>query len=148
MFSGNYTAKVDSNGRFTFPAKQLFQLGEERTMFVMLGILGCSIWLMPKIYWEEFSECMMKNKFPFGASEMALRRQFLGNSFDAEIEANSRIVVPQSLLERVHIRDKCTIVGVGDFFEIWDPVQFLEREQNEETTRNKAIRELGGFTKL
>lgn len=148
MFSGNYTAKVDNHGRFTFPSKQLIQLGEERSMFIMLGILGASIWLMPKEYWLEFSKFMMNNKFPFGVSEMALRRQFLGNSFDTEIESTSRIVIPQSLLDRIGITDKCTIVGVGDFFEIWNPQSFLEREETEETVRSKAIKELGGPTKL
>ena len=148
MFSGNYTAKVDNHGRFTFPSKQLVQLEEERSMYIMLGILGASIWLMPKDYWLEFSKFMMNNKFPFGASEMALRRQFLGNSFDTEIENNSRIVIPQSLLERIGITDRATIVGVGDFFEIWNPQKFLEREETEETVRNKAVKELGGPTKL
>lgn len=148
MFSGNYTAKIDNYGRFTFPAKQLAQLGDERSMYVMLGVTGESLWLMPKSYWEEFSEFMMKERFPFGASEIAMRRQFLGNSFDTEIEGNSRIVIPNTLLERVAITGHCTIVGMGDFFEIWNPEKFLQREQEEAQIRNKAVKELGGPTKL
>lgn len=148
MFSGNYTAKVDGSGRFTFPAKQLAQLDDERIMYVMIGMLDSCLWLMPKPYWDKFLDSVLKNKNPFSPTDMALRRQYLGNSFDTEIESNSRIVIPQLLLTRIGVTDRCVIVGVGDFFEIWEPVKFIEREKHEAATREKAVRELGGPTKF
>lgn len=148
MFSGNYTATVDNYGRFTFPAKQLSQIGKDRKMYVILGVLGSSLWIMTKAYWDEFSAYIVQKEFPFGVKEMALRRQFLGNAFDTEIEANSRIGIPQTLLDKVGIVDKCMIVGVGDFFELWDPTKYAAREREEETIRDKAVRELGGTIKL
>ena len=148
MFNGNYTAKVDSNGRFTFPSKQLSQIGDNRQMYIMLSLSSPSLWLMPIVYWQEFSSFIMKNKFPFATQEMALRRQFIGNSFETEIDNNSRVVIPQHLSDKVQITDKCIIVGVGDFFEIWDPDTFIAQESEEQKVRQKAVRELGGPTKL
>ena len=52
------------------------------------------------------------------------RRFLFSSAVYLEIDDQGRFVIPRSLMQSAVIKDKVVIVGVGDHFEIWDPIRW------------------------
>ncbi len=124
MFLGQYRHSLDEKARVTLPAKFRPQFGEGLVMTA--GTERC-IWVYPA---EEFGKLAERiNALPLtGQEAAAFRRLIYGNAYDASLDKQGRVVVPEKLRRHAGIEDEVVVTGVGRFVEIWSPIEW-ERAQ-------------------
>ena len=65
---------------------------------------------------------------PLGKDYRRLSRYFQGNSFDTELDASGRVILPAPLLEHTGIQKEVVVVGVGDHLEVWAKERWEEQQ--------------------
>ncbi len=120
MFLGQYRHSLDDKARVTLPAKFRSQFGEGLVMTA--GTEPC-IWVYPA---EEFGKLAERiNALPLtGQEAAAFRRLIFGNAYDASLDKQGRVVVPEKLRRHANIEDEVVVTGVGRFVEIWSPAEW------------------------
>lgn len=51
----------------------------------------------------------------------SVRRQLISRAEEVETDSAGRICIPDAQLKSVEIRDRVTLVGMGEWFELWNP---------------------------
>jgi MraZ protein len=59
-----------------------------------------------------------------------LRRRILGNTAELTFDTAGRVLIPTYLRNYAHIDSDVVIVGMGDFFEIWDPDRLIDKDDS------------------
>lgn len=148
-FSGSFHVTVDEKGRFSLPTKLYNQLAGMKTVYVTRGGNTDCLWLVTEEYWQQFVSRISSNASPFHEEELALVRYFVGHAFEQEVEEKTRrISVPQPLLTTACIKDKCLIVGLVKFFELWNPEVFQAKLEKDTAMRESQTNKLGGLVKF
>lgn len=62
----------------------------------------------------------------FSEERDSLAAALLGASVQLTIDADGRVILPESMLKKVKIKSAVTFVGKGSIFEIWQPEKFEE----------------------
>ena len=124
MFLGEYRHTLDDKGRVTLPAKFRPQLSSGLVMTA--GIDRCIL-----VYdSEEFSRLADRvTALPLTGHDAAtLRRLLFVNAFDAALDKQGRVVVPDKLRQHAGVQADVVVTGVGKFIELWSPEEW-ERAQ-------------------
>jgi len=123
-FSGNYLHNIDPKGRVTIPSAYREALGESFTLG--LNSQFTALALYPQAEWEKTSALL--NRIPASdARGMAYVRLIKAFSYtDQKLDGQGRILIPNTLRDKVGMDKAITFVGVGRFLEIWDTARFNE----------------------
>ncbi|MDE2695591.1 MAG: cell division/cell wall cluster transcriptional repressor MraZ [Chloroflexota bacterium] len=54
------------------------------------------------------------------------RRLFLPDALHVDLDRQGRIVIPQEMRERAGLEGRASLVGLGDYIEIWNPDRWAE----------------------
>lgn len=57
-----------------------------------------------------------------------LFRMILGSATRLELDKNNSVILPQELMDFANIKTDATLVGQGNYFEIWTPELWKEQE--------------------
>ena len=106
---GEYRHTIDAKGRLAMPAKLRDELGEHFT--VTKGLDGC-LFVYPDAEWASL--------------EARIQRYYCANAFDAQLDAQGRILIPGNLREFACLEKDVTVVGLLDHAEIWDTEKWNE----------------------
>ena len=69
-----------------------------------------------------------------------LKRTFLSNTFDIELDSHNRILLPKPLIAKLNLKKKVILTGMLDHLELWDEETFIKNaEMNEETFSSDAM---------
>lgn len=112
---GEYKHSIDAKGRLAMPAKLRDELGERFT--VTKGLDGC-LAVYPEKEWE-----LLEDKIrTLGNGEKARRvkRYYFANAFDAQLDAQGRILIPAGLREFAGLQKDVVVIGQLDHAEIWN----------------------------
>ena len=112
---GEYKHSIDAKGRLAMPAKLRDALGEHFT--VNKGLDGC-LAVYPEKEWE-----LLEDKIrTLGNGEKARRvkRYYFANAFDAQLDAQGRILIPAGLREFAGLQKDVVVIGQLDHAEIWN----------------------------
>ena len=127
LFLSTFTNKLDSKGRVSVPSQFRTALVNPEfsgvvvyESFVNGCIEGCDIDRIRKI------ADSIDNLDPFSEDRDALATALLGGSFQLSIDADGRVILPESLLKKAKIKGTVVFVGKGPTFEIWQPEKFEE----------------------
>ena len=125
LFLSTFINKIDSKGRVSVPAQFRLSLGNPDfsgivvyESFVNDCIEGCDIERIKKL-----SESI-DNLDPFSEERDAFATTILGSAMQLAMDADGRVILPESLLKKTLIKDKALFVGKGPTFEIWQPEKF------------------------
>jgi|SRR3989344_1380746 len=118
MFLGKYTAQLSDGGRLSIPKKirREVQNGE---VILFTGFEQC-IYGFNKNTWQETTRTELEKPFFLDHEGRDIRRKINMTATLATLDAQSRIVIPDTMLQFTSISDAITIIGAGDHFEIWD----------------------------
>jgi MraZ protein len=115
MFLGQYTHTIDSKNRLTIPARYRAALasgacivqGFERNLLVYTT--------------ESFQKLAdrAKTHSTTNPEVRAMRRVVFGRASEVALDSSGRILIPTFLLDYAKVDGEVTIVGSGDYFEIW-----------------------------
>lgn len=119
VFQGSTTLSLDGKGRITVPARHrelLHKLCQGRLTLTRHPD-GCVL-LFPRCAWEAFGAKVMRE------SDNRYRRNYIGHAQDVEIDSGERIHISPELREAAHLSKDVLLMGVGTYFEIWDPAAY------------------------
>ena len=115
---GEYKHSIDAKGRLAMPAKLRDELGERFT--VTKGLDGC-LAVYPEKEWEGLEERI--RSLPMSKSR-DLQRFFFSAAFDAEVDAQGRILLPANLRAYAGLSKETVVIGASNHAEIWDAVKW------------------------
>lgn len=116
-FHGAYTRAVDAKGRFSLPFR--FRLGAEDEKYVVSKGPDGNLAVHPYSTWLSIFTRMQKTAV--GEEQRRNVRIFSKNCRDVRPDSQGRVAVPTDLLTVAGIGRKVTVIGVGDYMELWNP---------------------------
>lgn len=116
-FRGNFEHTLDDRGRVALPAKYRDQFGTKAVLTMSPD--GC-VQVFTKEGFDRMSEDVRKDS-PKTLAGRRARRIFDGQSFDAELDRQGRILIPAKFREMARLNGAVVIVGCGEWLEIWEP---------------------------
>lgn len=131
MFRGVQHINMDAKGRLAMPARQREPLLEHCAGKIVATIDTYSPCLViyPLPEWERIEKDLQA--LPALKPEVKrFQRLLLGYATDFELDANGRILLPQSLREYARLDKKLVLAGLGNKLELWSEDLWLgERDQ-------------------
>jgi MraZ protein len=123
MFLGQYRHTIDAKGRLTVPARfrellddgAIVTQGFDRNLMV-LTISGFSAMTV-----------QVNKKSLTDPTARDLRRLLFSTADQVVPDSNGRILIPSFLREQYALDGEAVLVGVGDYFEIWQPEDWDQR---------------------
>ena len=111
MFRGQFTYSIDAKGRISIPAKlRRHVAAEANDTFMMIRGTSTCIDIYPLNEWQLFEEKLNKLN-PFKPDEIRFIRTILQHVADDKLDSQSRILIPQTLLEYAKIEKEVLILG-------------------------------------
>jgi MraZ protein len=141
-FRGSDTFKVDAKGRVSIPApfRRVIEASDPdwrdglRPNIVIVYGDDRQDWL--EVYSmraieeiDEQIEAMQRGS----QDRLLLEERMYGQSFEAQIDEDGRLVLPQKYREKIGLTSEAFFISAGDYFNIWKP----------ETYQDKAARRAG-----
>jgi len=124
MFKGHYIHSIDAKGRIAIPAKlRKYISPDAEESFVMLKGTDKCIDIYPKDRWQEI-ESRLELLSPFNPKQARLIRIMLDNAQEDKMDSQSRILVPQELLDHAGIKSEVLVLGVLKKIELWNPQEY------------------------
>ncbi len=121
MFKGQYKYSVDSKGRISIPAKlRKYITAEAKDSFVMTQGTAPCIEIYPLDQWQFIEQKLLKLN-PFDPKDSQFIRMISQYATEDTWDSQSRILIPQSLLDFAKIEKEVLILGALKRIEVWNP---------------------------
>ena len=122
MFLGQFAHNVDAKGRLTVPVR--FRASLAAGAFVTQGFERNLM-----VYTTDSFERLAKRANVLSTTDpeaRAVRRMIFGGATEVVLDSVGRILIPPFLREFAELKDEVTVVGVGEYFEIWSTEAWLK----------------------
>jgi MraZ protein len=139
-FKGQFTAQLDAKQRVAVPAKLRRNTpgGAADQFVITLGLDGCLFLFTPE-KWDQITSRIQEVSFT-GDKAKFFTRMLASHAEDVELDGQSRILIPQKLIEKAGIKKEVTFVGAINRIEIWRPDAF-EKYLQEHTDSYEKVAE-------
>lgn len=125
IFTGTYAHSLDAKGRVIIPANYRDRLGVGFTITINSAFDALVIY--PAEKWQDIYE-QLKAVRDFDDMGTDYKRLLVANAqTDLEMDAQGRVLIPQTLREAVGLTKEVTFVGMLDYAELWDAAAYLEK---------------------
>lgn len=118
-FAGQFEHTIDTKGRVIVPSK--FRDDLKDSYIVTLGLDGC-LYLFSYEGWDKFAEQF--ESLPGNKETRKIRRYFMANAADCDIDKQGRTLIPAALREKAGIDKDVVFVGLIDKIELWSKERF------------------------
>ena len=137
---GEYKHSIDAKGRLAMPAKLREELGEHFT--VTKGLDGC-LSVYPEAEWKRLEDKI--RTLGNGEKARRVKRYYFANAFDAQLDAQGRILIPNHLRQRAKLEKEVVVAGIFNRVEIWNAQRWakLEEEAFSSGSLEQAMEEMG-----
>ena len=124
MFQGHSIINLDEKGRIIIPSKFRKHILPEANgiLHVTLGRDSC-LWLYPSYEWNKLLN-VIDSLNPFLKDEIAMKRQMMFYADECLIDSQHRILIPNTLLQKVEIKKEVLLIGQLDKIELWNTVSY------------------------
>jgi MraZ protein len=121
LFKGQFTYSIDSKSRISIPAKIRKHISPDAndTIVMTKGLSSC-IDLYPLDEWQKIEEKLLKLN-QFQPDDLRFIRMFVQYAHEDVMDAQSRILIPQMLIEYAQIEKEVLIIGALRKIEVWNP---------------------------
>jgi MraZ protein len=116
MFLGQYTHSIDSKSRLTVPVK--YRVDLEAGAYIVQGFEK-NLMVYTKEKFENLSNKASSHSTT-NPEARAMRRVVFGGAKEVSLDSTGRILIPDFLRDYAGLDNEATIVGAGDYFEIWN----------------------------
>ena len=128
-FKGRFTYSVDSKGRLALPLKLRKNIpASGKSNFVVTRGLDPCLYVYPQDEWNKLEEFFRDRDFLNSQDRNITRLLFAGGN-DSSIDGQSRISIPQELMQFAKIEKEVLILGVLNRIEIWNPAVYEEYQK-------------------
>jgi MraZ protein len=128
MFLGQYEHTIDEKGRITIPSEYREELGD--AVYVTQGFDG-NLQAFSTRRFENLAEQVRSISF-LSSNSRLLRRLIFSNAKLIKFDNAGRILLPSFLRETANLEASVLVVGMGEYFELWEP----EKWQAQRVTLN------------
>lgn len=117
VFQGASSLSLDAKGRLSVPTRHRDVLAETAggQLTITRHPHGC-LMIFPRPAWEAFRERIAA----MSLKDQWLKRLFLGNAMDVDMDGTGRVLVSPELRAAAHISRDALLLGMGSHFELWD----------------------------
>lgn len=145
-FVGDYTGKVDTKGRITFPSAFKKQLPDKvaETFVVKKDIFEKCLILYTSEEWERQNNIIRASLNPYNREHSKFLREFYRGTAEIIIDSNNRLLIPSRLLGYAEISDSVVLSGQDKKIEIWAKVSYESIEENADDFASLAEKIMGG----
>ena len=147
-FKGKYEHSVDDKGRVSLPSKLRKNLSPEANdSFVITRGYESSLDLYPMDVWNQLEDELRSKLNKHREEDRLFLRTLMMWAQEVTLDRQSRIMIPQELMEFAGVKEKVIIIGALEKIEIWSPESFRSYyERNaEQTYESVAARVMGGM---
>ncbi len=142
MLIGQYTHELDPKKRLTLPSKWRSDLGKK---VVVTNGLDSSLFVFPVKEWEIIASKLASMSFGSGDSR-SFNRFMLAHAFETDIDAQGRILIPDTLKDFAKLSSKVVLAGMYSRVELWDEAEWKKysaKTLNEADALAGKLSELG-----
>jgi MraZ protein len=146
-FKGKYEHAVDDKGRASLPAKIRKALTPEaKDSFVITRGYENSLVLYPLDAWNKYEEQMRSELNTHREEDRLFIRMLMMWAQEVTLDKQSRIMIPQELMEIAGITTQVVIIGALEKIELWSPESFRAYNERFADTTYEAVaaRVMGG----
>ncbi len=124
-FRGRYDFSIDQKGRINIPSKfrKLLSPAAEDTFVICRAPDGC-LWAYPKDEWEKFEDSLVG--MPVSREANKFQRMLQNTLNDSTLDRQGRISLTPLQIKIAGIDKEVTIIGRGNYLEIWSTQRFEE----------------------
>ncbi len=116
LFLGRYEYTMDDRGRVPMPAR--FREALASGVILSPAPPHCLRVYTTDAYERTASVILAQAQHTAAGQE--LRRAFFGRSYESELDKTGRLLVPALLRQRLELGGSVTLVGCGEYVELWD----------------------------
>jgi len=130
MFRGINAITIDTKGRMAMPTRyrEALAADDKAPLVVTIDTEETCLLLYPAKEWQVIEDKLQKLP-SFNASARRIQRLLIGHATDVDLDANSRILLPQVLREYAKLQKKVVMIGQGNKFEVWDEQLWQSRRE-------------------
>ena len=143
MLIGEYIHTIDEKNRVSLPAKFRKEMGKR---VVIAPAPDQCLFIFTMKEWTKVSSRLTdhNNELSFLKSDKrSFNRFMLGRASDVEVDSIGRILVPDFLKNRIGLKNKAVLVGVGDRVEIWNDKTWQSYKEDGEMMGESLAEKLG-----
>jgi len=116
MFIGEHFHSIDDKGRVSVPSKYRQDLSDG--VVITRGLDNC-LFAYPRAEWDKIAERL--SQLPLSQKKSrAFTRLMLAGAWDAEIDSQGRVMIPEYLRQYAGLKKHITLAGLYNRIEIWD----------------------------
>ncbi len=136
---GEYSHSIDSKKRIFIPVD--FRVS--KTWVVTAGLEEC-LFLFSQDEWEKITD-KIKNLPLIKKNARSFLRIFLSRAKIISCDSQGRIILPQNLVKYAQLSRSCTVIGMLNRIELWNPrrwVEYFQKSQKNYSEHAENIAEL------
>lgn len=125
LFLSTYVNRIDKKSRISVPSsfRNVLEHNGLNGMICypvpnLASIEGCSFNRIKKI------SDAIDSLGPFSTERNTFSTSILADSHQVSFDKEGRVIIPTELLQSVGIKDEIAFVGMGETFQMWNPVQY------------------------
>jgi MraZ protein len=124
---GEFLHSVDPKSRVAIPHafRKAMRLVDGDKVVVARGP-DCCIEVHTLDGWKRHVEDTMGGISLYDPQARRLRRTRLSRAHEVEVDSQGRILIPKNLKDVSGIADQAMVIGVGPFFEAWEPNRYQQ----------------------
>jgi len=140
-FLSTYVNKIDAKGRVSVPARfrEILEEQEARTIYARVATSGPAI-VAGGPAWIATLHGMVDDHDPTGELHNDFAYTLLGDTVELTVDTEGRVTFPENLLRYAQIGETAAFIGLGSYFEVWEPQALEERKMK----ARRATKERGG----
>ena len=145
-FIGDYTVKLDSKGRLSFPAafkRQMKEAAQEGFVLKRDVFEKCLI-LYPMEEWERQNAMIRERTNPYNKEHAKFLRMFFSGTAELTLDASNRMLLPKRLLDHAQIGDELVLAGQSGKIELWSSDSYDGVSKADDDFAAMAEKILGG----
>lgn len=125
-FKGSFSYSVDSKGRINIPAKMRKNVSSDANdLFVITRGFESCLFIYPNDEWAKLEQSIRKLSSSDPKHRFVMRT-LLQWATEAQLDGQSRIILPKELLQFAKIENEVLILGVLEHIEVWNPRLYEE----------------------
>lgn len=132
VFLSSYTNTVDKKGRVSVPASFRAEMATHSRQVVVVYAAPKEGFLYAWGYddFVKFAE-RIKKLPPMSKERQRLARTILAAARPVQFDGEGRIMVPENLMKMAGIEDKALFAGQGEYFTLWNPEKYAEKQEDD-----------------
>ena len=128
-FRGTFDHTLDAKHRLTIPARFRGALSDGVVLAAAHeveagGPRTVSVWSTQA--YELYTSSTLAGLNPASPTARELKRFFFNASFDTELDAANRVMIPPQLMSYAGLDKDVVVTGSGDCLEVWDRTRYAE----------------------